>query len=413
MPEGGTIPALRSAGSVLILSITWYIGLHMILSYPVTPAFMFAAADATEYRQVSQWILHGTETNGTIVRPYLYPLLIGIAHGIGGVTAIWIMQAMAWLLSILIVNHAVLVISRSKVLAWSAALLLLTNLSFFALTYHALTEVLTVLSLSTLSAHVLIRSQTFRSPKYHAINLVLLSLLSLLKPVFFPLIPIYLFVIAVVLIRWKVFDRRLILIPLALLPLIPQFGIMIHRHDHFGISRIGPHTFKYYLFARGYAETNELEIDEARVVISGMTQTEIRSYFLDHWNSYLNIYFTILEDNIYYAGDYTMNMVPGNERPLAGSFIDRLNKFYCFLHVLSMTGCLILIVSLIKVGKSAKALSYLTILGLSMYVLFTSGVSFWQGDRLILPAMAAWSILYPIVLHHSLGSIRGWTMIAK
>ncbi len=392
MPE---IPALRSAGSVLILSIAWYIGLHLILSYPVSPAFMFDAADATEYRQVSQWILHGTETNGTIVRPYLYPLLIGIAHGIGGVTAIWIMQAMAWLLSILLVHHAVLVISRSKVLAWSAALLLLTNLSFFALTYHALTEVLTVLGLSTLSAHVLIRSQTFRSPKYHAINLVLLSLLSLLKPVFFPLIPIYLFVIAVVLIRWKIFDRRLILIPLALLPLIPQFGIMMHRHDHFGISRIGPHTLKYYLFARGYSEINGISMENAYNEIEEFTDTEVHHYMMERPTEFFQVYLNNMYENLFMS---TIALAPEYDRREALLIMDRLNKLYCLLHLLFMLICPFAIISLLRTRRSSMAFAVAMIYGISTYLLLTSGISSWQGDRLILPAMAAWSILYPIVL---------------
>jgi hypothetical protein len=33
------------------------------------------------------------------------------------------------------------------------------------------------------------------------------------------------------------------------------------------------------------------------------------------------------------------------------------------------------------------------------YILLTSGISFWQGDRLVLPALPLWLVLYSLIIH--------------
>lgn len=382
-------------GGVAILG---YALMWAAFGYGISDEVLFGSVDAKEYRAVGDWILHGTPTDNTLTRPYLYPLLLGISHTLGGAFGTWMMQALAWLTAVLAVFVATSRATGSVRVAWLTSGLVMSNLSFFALTFQALTETTTCALLALLVLFAVCYRKRSRSVPYFVITVLFLSLLSLLRPVFMPLLLVWLFVVGP-LFHLREFVERpaaLFQVLLALSLLLPQFLIMHQRHDHVGISAIGGATFRNYLFARSYAELEGLDLEGAQATVKGMSSGEMRSIMMDSPSTFIGLFATHLEDNLYYAGGYTLEMADGHEHPTGTWIMDRLNKLYCILHVIMLIPCLVVLVRYAEVdNRQALALGLSTIL----LILLSSGISFWQGDRLTLPTIVVWPLLYAWVIH--------------
>lgn len=380
-------------------AVLFYALLHLVLGYAVSDQFLFTAADAQEYRAVGSWLLGGPDTQGTLVRPYLYPLLIAASHACFGAEGIWAMQALAWWLTILCVHLAVRRAGCGAIPAWVASSIVMFDLSLFALTYHALTEVIATLLMSGIALHLCTHFNMWRNTRYFIGLVGLTGLLALVKPLFFPLLLIWLLIMGPLLYRdaFRRSPRHLVGLAVVLLPLIAQVTIMAERHQHFGISRIGDATFRNYLFARGYGKIHGLDLPIAIDSVAHLDDGRVRAVILASPDVFLAQYLTHLEDNIYYAGGYTLEMVPGQVHPTATYVMDRMNKFHCILHFLAVIPCWLVVVRLIKRRVFGPMSMIAVLLMITYLVLFSSGLSFWQGDRLILPSIGAWTVLYAVI----------------
>ena len=397
MIKRGERKALYQVGSV---SLLFYTIAHMTLGYPVSDGVLFSALDAREYRDVGDWLLGGADTQGTLVRPFLYPLLVATFHWSAGAVGVWAMQVLAWMATVLAIHLSVLRAGAGRALAWVASSLVLIDLSLFALTYHALTEVVATMLVSLITLHVVSGRASWRSSGYFIILVGLLGLLGLIKPLFFPLLLFHLFIIGPVFYRRTFIGstRPTLLLLMALAPVLLQMALMFSRHAHVGISTIGETTFRNYLFARSFGKVHGMELKVAMDSVASMGPSQVKDAALQMPGMLVRQYLTHLEDNIYYAGGYTLEMAPGAERPIGTFIMDRINKMYCILHVLALIPCLYVFVLAYRRRAFGELATILIPMAVTYLVLLTSGISFWQGDRLILPAIGAWTFLYPVVI---------------
>jgi hypothetical protein len=106
---------------------------------------VFSRPDSVEYRAVADWIFGAQRSADALAwRPFLYPLLLGLAQRAGGLLGIWFLNVALWFIAL---NVAAAATYRFVKSIWAAALvfvLLATNVSLILLTFEGLTEITVV-----------------------------------------------------------------------------------------------------------------------------------------------------------------------------------------------------------------------------------------------------------------------------
>jgi hypothetical protein len=115
----------------------------ILQDFPLSEEVMFFSADSKGYLEVSNWIFSGEETNYLIKRPLLYPLVVGLPHQLFGIYGIWGIQALCWLSTVNFLFFGVKKWTGKSSISWLVAVLFLLNFSLMALTFHAITEIVT------------------------------------------------------------------------------------------------------------------------------------------------------------------------------------------------------------------------------------------------------------------------------
>ncbi|OFX81075.1 MAG: hypothetical protein A2X12_08225 [Bacteroidetes bacterium GWE2_29_8] len=92
----------------------------------------------------------------------------------------------------------------------------------------------------------------------------------------------------------------------------------------------------------------------------------------------------------------------GYEKYRLSLFMKHYNNVMLILHCIFLIFIFPLIFIFIK-SRNFSILIFLVFFSiLEFYYIFVTGISFWQGDRLTLPAIAIWSCIYPIILFYYL-----------
>jgi hypothetical protein len=84
-----------------------------------------------------------------------------------------------------------------------------------------------------------------------------------------------------------------------------------------------------------------------------------------------------------------------------------VNVMYSIIHLFMIPFSIIVLIDLVK-KKSAKMIEIIISLLVPIsLIFFTSGITFWQGDRVVLPSLPLWITLYSLVISLS------WEKITK
>jgi len=382
-----------------IVSVVFYYWIVSIIRIEVNFKTMFATNDAITYREVAHWISEGASTEKTAIRPILYPLFLVTSSKIGGVFGIWFFQFIMWLLSINLVFLALKILTKSHFWAYSGALILLSNLSFIALTFHALTEVLSVFLLASIIYISFKNKEGVRSFSFFRNLILFFVLLTLVKPVFYiPLLGL-IFIISPLLYFKLIFQngKNIMIIGLILSPLIVQLALVKYKHNKLTVSTISAKTVDEYILAQSIVDKYKIERDSALINVSSMTSEEKTTFVKKNFSLVANRFKRNIEGNILSAPVYLMSYVKKPNKKLIDFMVD-VNENYYKWHryfILLFIPFLILLYR-----KKDYNLLYISIFFglLNIYYLLATGISFWQGDRLTLAAIGIFSILYIYML---------------
>lgn len=352
---------------------------------------MFVSEDSVGYLEVANWLFGGADTDYISIRPILYPLLLKVLMSIGGVWAVWVIQAAFWFASVNLIYLSIQRITFNNKAALFGGLICAFNISVLSLTYHALSETLAIFLVSLFTYIIAKNFRENRVALFHGM-LLMLVLLALVKPVFFILallciiiaLPVYMIA------EYKRHPSQLIKLFLILIPLVIQLGIMISKYDVYNVSDIGGTTFKYYLFAQTYSVINNLDIEVARTAITPYTKDEILDYIGNNFGAFIDRYWLNIQQNInsgavylYYPIDY----------PILKTFMSNANHVYSWIHSLSFIP--IVLISLRCLVQDRKKLILISCLAIPLYyIIFSSGVAYSQGDRLVILCLPLWIVLY-------------------
>jgi len=415
-------PDLLAIGGILVLvyfTFTMFFGYFQNIQQT-----MFWASDARSYRAVGEWLLslgHRDpaqwcqdvkpvgctnwisglgSSDATLVRPFFYSLLVALAYKAGGIYGIWIMQFGLWVASGVLLYASLKKVAKSRFIVLCGMCLFVGNLTLIVLTFHALTEVLTTFLLSVLVV-LIVNNQNLSRNKFWLLTIFIVSLLTVTKPVY----QILLFIILIYRIGSLIQQKRkpqlrsAIYLFLALSPVLIQIGVMKARHNTFSISKIGTFTVKYYYISRVYGELKGLSVREARVYVRALQHREIFSFLVRNYKTSIRVYLRNIKENVLTKS----NFINPKEHPTLFRYMKLLNKVYYKLHLFMLPLVFVLLIILATqyrqqsfVRERVEKILYFLIPLLLVFL--TSGITFWQGDRVVLPSLPLWIVLYALTL---------------
>lgn len=386
--------------------------LFMILSdASFSNEVLYSSPDSHSYVAVSEWIGSGIKTERLVRRPVFYPTIIFLSKQIFGSAGIWIVQFLLWLTSVLLTFGSVRKITGRSSYAWMGLILITSNAGLIAFTWHALTEVTTVAILSLLVFLLACNVSKEKLATNPCRCTFLLSLLSITKPVF---VPAALLSILPAGRKFLIKNTKKVSTLLVLLfcvsPLIIQVLIFHHNFGRFRVSEIGSITFQRYILAQSFADANGVTLKKAREQVKSFTNEDKITFAFNHSRQMLNNFFTNVKENI--SGDSIHVIYPRKDKTnIAYRYMRFVNRTSFHIHTIFIMTNLILIIFCVKNNRFAEAqfLSFLSCL--QWYIFLSSGISFWQGDRLTLPAIAIWSVTYPFCIMLSAEFVKHYLKI--
>jgi hypothetical protein len=397
-----TIPGKQLYFDVYLLNIFLlliYFFVFANLKIGINENIMFSSDDSKEYLATAKEFFNFSETGFSITRPFLFPLILSFSYSIFGPYGFWLLQFIFWILSINLFYFAIKKLTRINLYGIIGCILLGLNLSYIVETFHGLTEVVTIFLLSLLI--YIFTSNITRLGELRVFHrcLLILVLLVLIKPLFlyplifllFIVIPLYYFP------KYLSSPKQILFLLLIIIPIIFQVSIMKIKYNHFTVSEISSITLKRYLLAQGIQKKNNIDLEEAQLKAEKFTMSEAYTYILNDKIMFAKIFYQNLKDNIRAYPAFLIFPV-NYENKLFIKFTTKMNEIYYYLHIIFVLPVLFFLVYFF-IKKNIRSLIIIVLLGgLNYYILITSAISSWQGDRLVLPALPIFLFLYLYII---------------
>lgn len=374
---------LRKYKEFIILNFLLGVGLLIVFQFkPFSSAsdLIFFGNDAKEYLLTATEYFDLSERGFSATRPPLYPVFLAVLFNTGGTWLLISAQLILWISS---ANLLYFSFKKGKAhVLWSifALVFFCANISLLELTLHALTEVLTSFLLCLLLYLLTTKTVDNNEPKPWLICIGFLVALTLIKPVFF-------FTLLLVLLVGLVYFRRnlkqiLSKLIFLLLPLLLHLLVMVSKYGEFKVSTISTLTFERYLFTQLIEREEHLEREKALDMAAEMNDQQKRNYIKIHFGELIAIYNENLNQNLSIGSTmFTIQNDPQSKR------------FYNYTNHLSATIYRLFNVVLIAYiflifwtfFEKTQRLNWTFLMAgmLYFYVSYTSGISNYQGDRLV------------------------------
>ena len=339
--------------------------------------------------------MDGTPSTYKTERPFLFPLIVAVLNKIGGPHFIWLFQMSALVIGNLFLYKASHLMFRNVLISVLASLIYFSNFSLNAISFHALTEPITVCGVAVL---VYIGTKRYLGlidkHSFWSWTLLVLGLLVVIKPVF--TIPFFLSLLLLVIhiLRKKVFvkDLRRIALSVGIGVVLFQMILMRIHSGEFGISQIGEKTLKNYLIAQTIAETENITRQDALDYVADMEVSDVRETISQHPGTVFQLFTQNLLDNVQ-ADSYLENYRIEENDKIQADFMRTYNSNILFLLCfIVVAGLVQLLMKFKTLGHEQFAVYFLLIL--LLYLTLVTGVAFDQRDRLMLPALPLWIFLW-------------------
>jgi hypothetical protein len=352
---------------------------------------LFWSPDSHTYRDVGHWLLGSApNTLESGHRPFLYPLLLGLAEMAGGAPGIWILNLVCWFGMLNVTAAATLRMTGRLTIAAIVFLGLATNASLIALSFQAVTESLTAFLESLWILGLALSRLPPRRPREMAMILLPITLLTVVKPEFQIQLVIALVLLAITI--WRLPNGRAALavaVVACCLPVAFQVGLMATANHMLAVSGSGEAEFKIYYVSQVYATINGLPDDlvAARVEVGRWGDRQALAFLLDHPGTSINT----LVSNLHRDLTSSSNFVDPAQAPLLADTIRNMNRLYLKLHVLFLP----IVCFAIWRRRDLRLLLLYLFAGL---VILLSSLIVDQGDRYITAALPLWAAAYGLAV---------------
>lgn len=374
----------------------------IVLNSPFRPSdeLLLFTSDSRTYFNAGKEFFDFSAQGDSLIRPFFYSCFLALSYYLGGTWLVVLLQLLFWLTSANLIYYSVRNISEKLIYRVIAVFFFAVNISLISYTFHGLTEIMSVLLLSLIT---FITCKTFKKGfefKPAVSILFLFALLTVTKPLF--LYPFLFFLLVTGVYFFKTYRKNIksiLLLLLAVTPVLLQLTAMKAKYDILKISEIGSLTFDKYLLAQGIREIESIsEVPVSQEIALNMDASEKRHYLWNHRNTFLKFYFKNIQDNV---TGYGTNIIlpPGKSAPGYIKFMAVYNKIlYRIFHVLLLSFVFFSIKDLFSKKRIINWQS--TAIGLLLfYIIFSSGISFWQADRLVIFSIPLWITLFFLMLN--------------
>ena len=243
--------------------------------------------------------------------------------------------------------------------------------------------------------------QIRQNPRFIITIVLLLSLLTVLRPVFIHILALSL--ITALFFYHKAFMKKptaILILFISLMPVLAQITVMKQNYNILGISRISDDTLRFYLVTRAMHDEfhpvyDSAAYQETMKVAATLSKAEILNHMFDNPLLYASQIQNNVIDNIRASSPF----LPQNGQLVR--FMRHLNNAYFLAHFAALITLIVFAIRLRKQFVSKLLLAMIFLIP-GWYIILTSGISFWQGDRLILPAWPLCLIAYLILMHELL-----------
>ena len=243
--------------------------------------------------------------------------------------------------------------------------------------------------------------------------------MSVIKPLFF--IPFIITgIIAIVFFGKKIFFKvkNILMVGLILLPIVLQVSVMKLKYGSFQVSRISTLTFKKYFLAELIYNQNLEESDNVKWQKSAdqsmsLSNSEIVTLLAENKTKVVYQFAHNVYENLNGFPTFLSFPETNSNSSFLLSFMIGFNHVFFFIHLLFLPLLTIVIFNLIRERKNQKLLVYTSLLVIHLYIIFSSGISFWSGDRLLLIDIPIWMTLYAIALNDSARIFAGQKLVLK
>lgn len=386
-------PALLAVGGGLA---AWFLVVQAFWGgFGAGHAELWASPDSVTYREVAAWIAGGPATENTLIRPFFYPALLAAALSLMGPAGPLVLQTAAWIGTGVSVYAGAALVTGRRAWALAATALFASNLSLMLLVRQALTEPVAAFLLGLLA--VVWARRLHRPTRAGLLGAVLLAaLLTAVKPVYvLVLLPTAGYA------AWRGVraaggvrrGRFAVGLALALLPVAVQLGIMRHQHGLWALSTIGERAVADYFVPRVYGAVRGVSVEAARAQTGPLSAAAHRRFLLGHPGATLRTFAGLVVENVAARS----NAIRPDQRA-AYLYMRAWNAAALAVHV---AGLVALGVALVRWRRRRAwpPAEVALALAVPVYaVLLTAGLTYWQGDRIVLPVLPVWLVLYPLVL---------------
>ena len=258
-----------------------------------------------------------------------------------------------------------------------------------------------VFLISLLTYQIVCNFNNLFSLKHLVVSLLLLVLLAVVKPLFYPLVLIALGVIVISKAKTLIANpKQLGILILTLTPLLLQLGMMKYKYDKFTVSTIGDLTWRKYITAQVISEVNHFKEDQIMTAVKmgeEMPKDKLDALYQKHSSIYFKNWINNIHSNL--ANESSLLKFPaGYDHQKLYDFMISTNLAYRKMHILFFILYLIsAVIWIIRknynilIGTSALML-------LCFYIFGTSGIAFWQGDRIVLTKLPLFFVSYAFLL---------------
>gem|GEM_PF-1177876 len=359
---------------------------------------VYSSPDSRSYRSVADWI-YGARPSAqeSAWRPFLYPLLQGLAARLGGILGVWLLNVALWFLTLNVTAAATFRFVKSSWVAALVFLVLATNVSLILLTFHGLTEI-TVVALLAVWIYGLSHLTSRPAASQVAWALLPVSLLTVVKPEFEILLAAMFVVLVALVVRSPERGLAAGVFGACLIPVAIQLALEAHFNGFFGISTIGERTFRAYFLSRldvFIGDSSTMQV--ARTKVLGLSNLDSYRFALDHFGDSVLVFFYTLRENLLTG----TNFLPNHPKIRAALLIAVLAQFVVLIAMIPLV-----VVALWRARDGRLALLCIG----TLTIFLAGGLTFTQGDRITVVAFPLWLVALVLAVKEA-GGVELWLML--
>ncbi|VBB43573.1 membrane hypothetical protein [uncultured Desulfatiglans sp.] len=401
---------------IVLYSLTAFLIFWQIGFLPVTEDLLFSTPDSKTYRIYADFFTgNASVPRASIVnlRPFVFPLYLSTYFYVGA-QVFFIIQWLLNLSTIYITFKTILLITKSRLCSLLGIVFIIINPTFSFISLHALTETLS-LTLISLTIYNISLFFSFKHARSLFLSNFFLSLAVCAKPTYLPFFLLWVpFTGYYFLVSATRSFRTVIPFLFSLNPLIIQFALTSVLTGNVVLSTAGRSNFEgrffpaVYGFSQGedFLPYSSPEAMNAKKQYANL-QDKVE-FVLAHPYATIQTVVYLLRVNLRAASSFTnypKNLVKHKKLSLTlKKFSKAISRFMAPLH---LVGLLAIFVFLLAHDPDSYLIFFLACL---LYSVITFSVlTYWQGDRLILAALPAWTVLYVLIASKILKLIRSIT----